>query len=90
MMRITILAKRWLLRFVEGREIPGKRGDCDPPETPNKSIRVWRELTGEERLEVVIHEILHASDWHKDEDSWIAPLAKDLARVLWKLGYRAD
>jgi hypothetical protein len=44
-------------------------------------------LQGEEKLEVVIHELVHAAGWHIDEE-FTEIFAKDVARVLWRLGYR--
>ena len=83
MMRITILGKRWKLRFAPNM---GVRGDCDAPTTPNKEIRIASSLRGEERLEVLIHEMCHAAGWHIDE-TFVEQFAGDAARVLWRLGY---
>lgn len=85
-MQITILGKRWNLRFT-GRLHHAWRGECEPPDSPRKEIRVRSTLEGRERLEVVLHEVLHAADWTKDEN-WIEEFADDLAKILWKLGYR--
>ena len=84
MMRITLLGKRWNLRFIPLRKVAG---DCDSPNTPNKEIRIDSRLKGEHQLEILIHECRHAADWSRDEE-YIAAEARDLARVLWKLGYR--
>lgn len=84
-MRVTILRKRWnLLRNHSG---PKNDGYCDPPDARNKSIRVHSGLRGERELEILIHEMLHAADWSKDEE-WVEEFSKDLARVLWRIGYR--
>ena len=83
-MFITILGKRWRLRFTNLKK---DNGDCDAPDVKNKEIRVRSNLKGELRLETIIHECLHAADWHKDE-SYIEQKAIDLARILWRLGYR--
>jgi hypothetical protein len=85
-MRITILGKRWLLCFVPWIDAKRSRGECDDPTTPNKEIRVLDKLKGEERLEVLIHEQLHAANWHIDEQ-FVTQFAQDLARNLTKLGY---
>lgn len=37
--------------------------------------------------EVLIHEILHAADWSKDE-SWVEQAAADIERVLFRQGFR--
>ena len=88
-MRIRILGKWWQLRFVPtlGSIDQPNRGDCNAPDVRGKSIRVLSSLTGEERLEVLIHEMLHAADWHRSEE-WVDQTAKDLARALTRLGYK--
>lgn len=87
-MRIRILGKFWSLRFVPtlGSAENPKRGDCDPPEATSKSLRVLSGLRGEDQLEVLIHEMLHAADWHRSEE-WVAEVSKDMARALTRLGY---
>jgi hypothetical protein len=34
-----------------------------------------------------LHEILHPADYDKTEE-WVDELATDMAKILWKLGYR--
>lgn len=62
-------------------------GDCDPPDTKNKKLRVYHGLTGCRELEVNIHEAMHACLWDLDEDA-VDETSTDLARYLWRLGYR--
>lgn len=83
-MRVRILGKCWRLRFAPNL---ANRGDCDPPTQLNKEIRIACSLRGEERLEVLIHEMVHAAGWHIDE-SFVERFARDAARSLWRLGYR--
>lgn len=85
-MRITILGKRWLLQFVPWIDAKRSRGHCDPPDKPNKEILILERLKGEERLEILIHECLHAAQWHLDEE-FVKQFSIDLARNLTKLGY---
>jgi hypothetical protein len=84
MKRLNILGRRWGLRFAPNM---ANRGDCDPPSRANKQIRVSSMLAGEERLEVLIHEFLHAAGWHIDE-AFVEQFAADAAHALWRLGYR--
>lgn len=85
-LRITLLGKRWRLVFDRlGRSKVW--GYCDEPTKVNKEIRVDSRLSGQHRLEILIHEILHACDWRADE-AVITQQARDMARVLWQLGYR--
>lgn len=65
-MRITILGKRWNL--IHGRCANDEDGYCTPPDQPGRTICIRPSLTGERRLEVELHEMLHAADWHKDEE----------------------
>lgn len=95
-MRISVLWKRWDLLFVPEKDladtVPRKKaarcyGDCDSPDERNKQIRIAEDLTGEVKMETVIHELLHAGDWGRSEE-YVEQHAKDIARVLWRLGYR--
>ena len=82
-MKVTIRGKRWNLEFVRLRT---NWGECDPPDKPGKSIRIRSSLTGQDRLDTVIHEVLHAGHWELKEDV-VEQLASDMARILTKLGY---
>jgi hypothetical protein len=62
-------------------------GLCDKPTVKGKAIRVRETLKDQRRMEVEIHEMLHATDWSKDEE-WVDQTAKDISAVLWRLGYR--
>ena len=84
MIRIKILGKVWRLRIAPNM---ANRGDCDPPQQSGKEIRVSSALRDEERLEVLIHEFVHAAGWHIDE-TFVERFARDAARALWRLGYR--
>lgn len=44
---------------------------------------------GKERLDTVIHELLHQLNWRWSEDK-VKGQSKVLAEVLWKLGYRSN
>jgi hypothetical protein len=82
-----IRGKRWQLVFCD---LPRRtHGECDPPDLPNKQIRVGAKLDEKDTLETIIHEALHAADWDKTE-AWIEEVGRDIARILWRLGYRVD
>lgn len=85
-MRVSILGKHWNLK-ITSKLSRDCRGECEPPDSARKEIRIRSSLQGEELMEVVAHEVLHAADWHKDE-AWVAQVAADLAKILTKLGFR--
>ena len=90
--RAKLLGKPWWIRWVN--HLPDrdpkklKCGDCDTPDASNRSIRIRRNLAPFIEHEVINHECMHALDWHKDEDSWVAPSAHELTIIMWRLGYR--
>ena len=86
-MRIKVGNKYWNLVFIELDENTG--GECDSPDTKGKEISISTDLQREEELEVVIHELLHASDWSKDEE-WVEEIAQDISNVLMRLGWKKD
>jgi hypothetical protein len=81
---ITILGKRWRLRFCRIKD----DGECDAPEKKGKEIRINSRLRGQEKLETLIHELLHAGNWFHRSEEAVTQEARDMARVLWKLNYR--
>jgi len=85
-MQITIRGKRWKLRFCRLRN---NHGECDSPATNSKQIRISHRIRDERLLDVLIHEGLHACHWDLDEEA-VDRSAKDLARMLWRLGYRRN
>lgn len=87
-MRVRILGKVWEFAFDPSIH-RDYHGFCDRPTTPNKRIRVRSTLRGQEQLATILHEMLHAADWHKDEE-WVETVAEDLARALWRMGYRKE
>ena len=86
-MRIKVGNKYWNLIFTELDEETG--GECDSPDTNGKEIRIATDIKNQDELEVIIHELLHAADWSKDEE-WVEVIADDIARILWKLGWNKD
>ncbi len=95
-MRVRILGRIWRLLFLPRRRIAhlcGGRGASqvqgytEHPTTKRKRILVSSDLPEPVELEVIIHECLHAADWSKDEE-WVEAAGADIARVLWRLGWR--
>lgn len=84
---ITMLGKKYALKRIS--YLGDARGDCDPPDAPNKCIRIASGLKGKEELEVLIHECMHAAQWHLDEE-FVEKISLDLANVLWRFGWRKE
>lgn len=93
--RLTILGKSW--RF-ERRRLKRYYGfvtgtwPCAPASSTdikNREIVVDSTLRGESELRFILHEFLHAADWHKSEE-WVDQVSSDAARFLTRLGYRKE
>jgi hypothetical protein len=77
---------RWGLSVVPNLK---NDGDCDAPDVPNKKIRIASDTRGRVRLETYIHEFLHASCWVLTDEA-VEQAGHDIARALWRLGYRGE
>lgn len=87
-MRIRIRGKYWQL--VYDSHLPKDcDGLCDAPDLDKKRIRIRSTLTEQTELETLIHECLHAAFWDADEYA-ISETSCDIAKVLWKLGYKRE
>lgn len=84
-MRVKICGHFWNLRRVPF--LGSKMADCDTVDTPNKEIRIEQGLRDEIELNATIHELNHCALSNIDEDT-INTMSTDIARVLWRLGYR--
>lgn len=81
----TFRGKRYAISFP--RKLRGAFGQCDAPADPGKAIVVRRGQSPLDELDTTIHEALHACHWDMSEDA-VAQTATDVARFLWRLGYR--
>lgn len=86
---VTIAGKRY--RFEWAKCGPKVDGQCDAPRGSGKAIRLRPGLKRQPRLllETLLHELLHAADWTKDEE-WIDAVSQDLARIVWRFGFRRE
>lgn len=88
--RVKILNHTWKLVWAKrGQAFPGllsKTGEgvCESPELTHKKIILRKGLRRRKMVEAILHELLHAADWTKDEE-WIHNTAYDMARELWRL-----
>lgn len=77
--------KRWR---IERKGIKGRWGECENPEIKDKRLIIPKAKHGPKiLLEVAIHEALHACMWDLNEEP-IFDSARDIAKFLWKLGFR--
>lgn len=87
-LRLKIGGKDWIIWFVRSREIPSDRyGDCGMTGNGKPLIRVRRALQGRMALNILVHEVLHASRPELAEEA-VEETANDIERVLWRRGYR--
>lgn len=64
-------------------------GLCDDPQSKNKTIYIDKELDDLNELDTYIHEALHCGFWDLEENA-VQEFATDLAKFLWRLGYRKN
>lgn len=88
---------RWALRFSAHKYYYDFKAYSDPEKSDEpldgyidhatKKIWVSTETQGVDRLETIIHEATHAAcPWMRE---WLVlSFSKDMARLLWRLGYR--
>jgi len=62
-------------------------GWADQQNDNERHILLLRDIGSKAGLETAIHEALHACDW-KATESRVTKVAHDIARMLWRLGYR--
>ena len=63
-------------------------GYCDDPSKDGRQILIPNSVRNTQRsLEVLIHEVLHASQWSASEAK-VERTARDLSRILWRLKWR--
>lgn len=63
------------------------RGSADGWSYHGDRVLIDARLRGRRRLEVEIHEFLHQANPAHSEEA-VTEQARDLARILWQLGYR--
>lgn len=81
--------KRYRVLHLPPSKIKDALGKCSPPYKTGKTLKFDNTLKDLLQLEIYIHEALHAEYWDLDEEA-IADAAYDLAKFLWKLGYRLN
>jgi hypothetical protein len=85
----TISGDKWLWRYtnLRGQAIGWTYMPRNASGNGGRKILIHSKLTGRARLNVEIHEFLHASNPTQSEEH-VSQQGDDLARILWALGYR--
>jgi hypothetical protein len=86
-MRVRLGGKYWRLRFVPNLNNYGEVEHGDTADT--RIIRVRMRQSQYEMMDTLIHEAMHAARPELDEDA-VASASSDIARMLWRLGYRRN
>ena len=84
-MRVVLGGKRWTLR-VNGNMHDYGRMD-DPGRAAGRIIRLASWQSEEELLDTVLHELIHCCRPELEEQT-VTEMAREMARVAWRLGYR--
>jgi len=85
-MQVTIRGRRWRLKTAR---LTAALGYCDSPNETGKTITISDKVDGQVLIEALIHEMLHAATWDSSEEM-VSETARDIARVLYRLGCRID
>jgi len=64
-------------------------GITDQEDDDQSWLFILRSLNTKAGMETAVHEALHACNWKATEDD-VALTSKDIARFLWRLGYRKE
>ena len=79
----TFRGQRW--KIVEA--VPDQGGECDAPYIKRREMCIPAMGDSLHDLEVIIHEATHACHWDMSEYA-VSGSARDIARILWRLGWR--
>lgn len=71
----------WNFSFVPPSKIPKNYGECDAPYKINKGIRINNTLRHKDLITIILHEAIHAANWHLDEE-FVEEFSQDLGRAL--------
>ena len=82
----TFRGHRWTFGRKSGK---GNLGHCDAPHVRRRVMDIPLDGDTSEELRIILHEGLHAALWDLDEEA-VHETSSDLARLLWRLGWRKD
>jgi hypothetical protein len=76
---------RWAVRKM--RRSRSRDGEADGPHIKCKEVLISMGRGTRGELEIAIHESLHVCAWDLDEEC-VSETARDIAKLLWRLGWR--
>jgi|694.fasta_scaffold30263_9 hypothetical protein len=79
--------KNWTIRFVKSKDMPGSFGECDDHRYKKPEIWINRNLSEKDKLDTIIHEMLHATHPELSEES-VSETASAIAKILFRLNLR--
>ena len=86
-MRVRLGGKYWTLRFAPN--LKDYEDMVDPSRADGRLIRIGTWQGEADTLDTIIHEALHCSRPELDEAA-VDATARDLSRLLWRVGYRRN
>ncbi len=88
-MKIVVMGEKWELKMTAHGLGPNEYGECpDPRDKKSQPIKIRPGMSPRQELDTVIHELLHAGAYKLLSEEWVNEFAQDVARVLWKMGWR--
>jgi len=78
-------SRKW--RIIDAGQ--GNGGECHAPHIKGREMCIPVDGDSFHDLEICIHESLHALFWDLDEEV-VEESGHDLARLLWRMGWRKD
>jgi len=85
--KVSIAGNEYTIRTAKLRK---NHGECDSPRCKNPEIRIKAGLDQKLLLEVLLHEMLHASAWLALSEEYVTVTARDMSHILYDLGWRND
>lgn len=92
-MEVVINKRKYSLYFRDSDKNKHMRdavGICDDPKKKTPIILIRTHLKPVKELDTCIHEMLHASGYDFLAEEWVERTATDIARALYKLGWRKE
>lgn len=87
-MKVKLAGKQYEIVFRRSIDACESRGQCDSPKLKNPKVYIQEGQTELDELDTLIHEMIHACSHEWLAEDWVNKTATDVARALYKLGWR--